>query len=30
MPRVGDLDGPQMKLFKMNQTLMTELHNRIN
>jgi hypothetical protein len=27
---VADLDRPQMKLFKMNQTLMTELHNRIN
>jgi len=27
---VADLDRPQMKLFKMNQTLMTELQNRIN
>ena len=27
---VADLDQPQMKLFKMNQTLMTELNNRIN
>jgi hypothetical protein len=27
---VTDLDRPQMKLFKMNQSLMTELQNRIN
>jgi hypothetical protein len=27
---VADLDRPQMRLFKMNQTLMTELQNRIN
>ena len=27
---VADLDRPQMKLFKMNQTLMTELQTRIN
>lgn len=27
---VADLDRPQMRLFKMNQTLMTELQTRIN
>jgi hypothetical protein len=27
---VTDLDRPQNRLFKMNQSLMTELQNRIN
>ena len=27
---VTDLDRPQMRLFKMNQSLMVELQNRIN